>query len=625
MIFEIRRKLGSWLYFFGFLFIFFSYSSQSMTITAWSVFSLGVVLILSDPILYSVEQIRNLSLNLNVYSYILGVFSIFLFLIRSVYFSSEAAEETSFQNAMRNVFLVLFIFFFLTSILLRFSLQMSQIRYGSESNDFSFKKSSYMLSFVFSILTAVVVFVFINYLSVIKNPILDFSPGYYSFSSNAESVIRSLKRPVQIYAFLPVQQAVSSRSTSTSAPTLFRIAEDVKLSLEQLPVLNSGITINFINADLESEKLAEFGSVGNGTILFRVANRSDRVSRFDKPYTERKIFISTEKDLQSFEREVVRSLIQVSSPPAKIYYTASNGERDFDLDKMYLVNGMDAFKSDLAFYNYSLHRLDEKNNWPGKLPEDIDVLFIAGPTVPFSEDAKNILKEYLKKGGHLWVSSEKNSRENFSWLLGDILNSNYRYKDTALTNVNSFPGTPITDFVSDHRTTENLKQIGKNILVFPNSGFLERVKTDSPGKSDKELSNFKITEIIKTTSSTFLDANRNGKKEPGEISGSFPLALAFEKEKGAKIVFFAGTDWISNMGFNFPVKNNNSVLASDSLFWMTENPLAAGLKAEPVESRSIQVTDDMKFNNMIFGIVIFPVLIVLVTISGVMYYRKKQA
>ena len=124
---------------------------------------------------------------------------------------------------------------------------------------------------------------------------------------------------------------------------------------------------------------------------------------------------------------------------------------------------------------------------------------------------------------------------------------------------------------------------------------------------------------------TVLDKNRNGKQDPGESSGRFPLGLAIENPAtDARIAVYSDIAWISELGLRYQADHRNPILAADTLFWMTESQIAAALPAEPRKDRSIQITEELKLRNLILGMVVFPVGLSLILGLALYFYRRNR-
>ncbi|MBI3396555.1 MAG: Gldg family protein, partial [Spirochaetia bacterium] len=338
-------------------------------------------------------------------------------------------------------------------------------------------------------------------------------------------------------------------------------------------------------------------------------------------------------------------LIQVASPEKNIYFTSSNGERYSFTDKANERGGIETLKNMLRFYNYQIKALDHNTNWPGPIPDDAAAVVIAGPTTAFGAEAKKAVLDYLKKNGRLLVAVDPDGAEDFSWLLRELPNNPFSFKKATLSHIPNLPGVVVTDNSQKHRITENLSIAGRSLVVFPNTGYFDEGKVDKDAPKDGILSGLQAVAFVHTPFNTVIDSNRNGKKDAGEASGRYAIGIAIEKpaptpkpgEKPAdkkqdkdakadapKIALYAGVGWMTEYGLTFPTDQRNIILATDTLSWLTESPLAAALVPEKRESRSIQVTDELKFRNMLLGMLLFPVGTAVALAAAIAVYRRRR-
>lgn len=675
LIYKFFKKHGVWFYFTGSTaaYLALSFLDSWIGITVLVFFTLAA---LSDPAVIAVGSFRKKEWKENAPLWIafsLGILAAATFIVR---WKIDAPPEStvSWQGRVRLALLALFLFSYLASFIYRLAVGLGYSSVESVTESLIKQKDRYLKNTVYSFFAVVPVLILLNYVSVLRNPSLDLSPGFYSYGDNSRTIIKSIDRDVQVFAFLPVQQAIRDRGERTTLPELFRIAEDVRVMLEQLPVINPRIHLQFMNADLESDRTGDFGTISNGAIVFRVLKSGDITSADDKPYVERRVYVYSENEMNRMEKETVRALLQVASPKKTLYFTAGNGERyDFN-DRSLQAGGIDTLKNELRFYNFELKKLDHDSNWPGPVPADAAALCIIGPSVPFGPDAQKAILDYAAKNGKLFITVDPNSPEDFSWLLKNFGGA-FQFQKAFLSNTPSLPGIPVTDNTVSHRITENLNLYGRSLVVFPESGYFEEKAPSAPMVSQSPpqpltpanpasgqpipapgqpvpgqpvpgqpvpgptpnpvanplapvaLSTLMPTAFLFTTFNTALDTNRNGRKDEGEKAGRFALGIAYEnaqRKDGAKAVIFSGTGWLTELGLRFPVDKRNIILAADSMFWLTESPLSAGLVPDERQSRSIQITDELKLKNMLLGIVIFPLGTALLLGLGIFIYRKKR-
>lgn len=391
--------------------------------------------------------------------------------------------EVAWSERLRTALLFLSILSYFASAAYRFMIGLSQAMKEVSDTAVRRQKQSYFQFAALSILAVVLSVVALNYLTVLRNPSIDLSPGYLSFGKEARRVIASLEREVDAYIFIPQQQAVRLRGGRIATPRLYRLAQGVRVMAEQLPLINSGIKVHFLNADLEDYDTDEFGKVRNGTIIFRVIKQQVR-NIAERPYNEKRIYIHTERDRNRLEREMTRALVDLASPAKTVYYTSNNGERLALGQEESRSGGFKSYKEQLDLYNARFRALDEGYEGKVAIPEDADILFISGPTVPFGEEARQEILSYLAGGGNLFVMADPAGEESFGWLFKELGGKPYRYSNTLLTNTN-FSGVMLTNsFASKHPATENVRKQSRPFLVLSQNGSIQNAPPEALEPAD---------------------------------------------------------------------------------------------------------------------------------------------
>lgn len=653
-IIDSYRRFGIWILFTGTMTILVS-SYFLDSLYGQLAMAAGILLSLSEPLLFLYERNRDRNFTIErgyLVAWGLGALAIALFFLRGWTFGTDdnTASADPLLPRLRMALLALFLLAYAAFFVYRLALSLGYTAIEARSRSLYENRRNFLQKSVFSIFAALPLIIGINFLATRWNPSLDMSPGFFSFSEESRGILGSIDREVTAYVFLPVQQAIRRQTKSRKTPELYRIAEDVRVTMEQLPIMNSRIQLRILNADLPSDRGEDFKHVNNGTIIFRANKGPGQVGPEDKPYIERRVYVYSEKDMAKMEREIVRALIQVSSAQKTIYFTASHGERFNLTDKATRPASIEILKEELRFYNFQLKKFGPDQGWPGPVPDDADALLISGASVDYSEEARESLLDYIAKDGRVLIAIDPEG-ESFEWLTRDHPKKSYRFRDRPLTNVRKFPGVAFTDSIAKHRVTENLNIAGRAILAFPNTGYFEEEK-ERPTEKDSEnpIKDLEPTVLVHSTFNTIQDGNRNGRKDRNEENGRFPLVIAYEKQpdarsapkqgtedsagdetqkkttppEGPKIIVFSGVGWLTNGGLRFPVDQRNIIMAADSLFWLTESPLAAGLQPEERKTRAIQVTDALKLRNILLGMVAFPVTTGVVMAVGMWFYRRRR-
>lgn len=592
----------------------------------------SALVLIADPLVLVVHS-RKAGLKLQSgYLYSLGllVLALVLFFVRSklnVSIDTVTNAEDAMLTRIRRVLLALFLFSYAGFFVYRLFICLGEGGLRASEVAADVKRRTVLVRSMLSLLAALPLFVLVNYLAHLRNPTIDLTPGYFSFGEASRTILKSVPAEVQVTVFLPELQAMKDPSMSKTQPELFRIAEDVRVMAEQLPVINSNFKLKFRNADLDLTASQDFGPVNNGTFVLRVLKQGI-LAPDGKPYIERRVYVFNENDMERLEREIVRAAIQVSTPERTIYFTAINGERWEFSDRARLPGGLETLKESLRFMNYQLKPLDLQSGWPGAVPENADAVVIAGPSSQLSAEARKSILDYLGRGGKVMAAIDPAGPEDMSWLL-EACDSTYRLQKAFMSSESVLPGIPITDSFENHRITENLNLAGRAFIVLPESGLFAQRPANAPAPAlvlQSGQEKLKQTVFLYTRYNTILDTNRNGKKDPGEESGRYPVGLAFEypDHKGARVVVYSGVGWLTDLGLRFRIDQRNIILAQDSISYLLESPLAAALIPEQRKSRSIPITDDLKFRNLILGVFAFPLGTVTVIGLGVFFFRRRK-
>lgn len=651
------QRSGGWVYFVGSLTLYLStyFLDSIFGIVALII---GVALALSDPAINLLAHRRGWTQALQrgaLVSWILAAIAAVLFFTR---FALEApaaklADESALLPRLRLLLLVLYFLSYAASVIYRIMSGLSESLEAAASLSVLEQRARYLRSAAYSIFAVVPAIVLVNYAANVRNPTLDLTPGYFSFTENGRAIVRSVPREVDVYVFLPEKQFTRRRG-DTPISEVAKYEDDIRLMMDQLPVVNSKIRLHYMNADLEAFNTSEFGNVTNGTIVFRALKPSVSDVTADSPFVERRVYVNTESDLKKLEREAVRALVFVAAPARNVYFSSLNGERYAIPSTERSPGGVEALKSQLRYFNANLRSLDANNGWPGKIPEDADAVFLLGPTTPLDNSARTALLDYLKGGGKVLVAVDPAGREDFSWLFNELGGGPYSLKRGRLTNTTR-SGVLVSDSYGTHRITEDYSgSARRHYLVGPDFGHLEQGTPPAPQTSAREeqgegeqsasaiaddsgervtrmavssLRELAPTPFLYSAHSTFDDRNQNARREENEPQMRHTLAVAFEKKElagGPKLAVFAGVDWMADRHAQFSLENVNMALAAQTLFWMVENPLATGIEPAERESRSVLVTDEMKLRLIVLCIFVFPIAMTGALALAMALYRRKR-
>jgi len=515
------------------------------------------------------------------------------------------------KSALWNNLKAFFIFLFLLSIFINF---IYRNILGYHYYNIFYQKTAVRIDntkIIFQSLVLILVLFIINFLLVKWNLTIDLTPGYYSFSKKSKEIISSIKnQSIKIYVFLPDQQLVQTKKDTTN-PDIYNFSEELKILFSSIPKLNPEIEVNFYNADLLENNNLSFGNVTNGTIILR----NYKNANYNLPYTERRFYVFTSFDLEKLEQNLIRSLMQIASEPIKVYFSTGLGERYTNVQKR--PYNIDFFIDVLRLYNFEIYEWNESKGFPYSLPNDAEILVLAGPQYPIPKETQNVILNYINNKGKLLIMIDPDGKEDFQWLF-QALKINYKFNKGFLLQVEKKPNFIYTDQLGIADITQNIKNMDRPRILFTGKGFFTKQEKEVP-------SDITIKEFLLTPFTTWNDVNLNQKKDniPEENNKQYVLGLTIEKDQ-SKIVMYSEVDWISNKTLLKNIYNLNLQLATDSLFYLGNRMNIPGILEEKRENQNILIDESGKVRILVLGIIILPLSMILLVVGLIYFYNKKH-
>ena len=243
------------------------------------------------------------------------------------------------------------IFIKFRSIELKNLLKSRQFRYG--------------LNVVLSIIGIIGIAVFIN---IIVSQKIDKSIDItkfknYSISEQSKQILRNLDREINVIAFF--------KESNPEKPL-------VQEKLEEYQRENKFINVVYKNPELQIDLKEKYDIRIDGTTVF------DSGDRFEK--------VTVVKE-QAFTTAILKLIQGITQ---KVYFLSGHGEHGIDGSSNFRYSQV---KTELEKVNYSVNQLSLLKET--KVPDDCDVLVIAGPKQPLKRQEIRMIDRYLKKNGKL--------------------------------------------------------------------------------------------------------------------------------------------------------------------------------------------------------------------------------
>lgn len=348
------------------------------------------------------------------------------------------------------------------------------------------RASRYGTSAVLSTILGVAILAMLAFLAA-RNPVrFDWSEaGVHSLSEQSQKVLGGLAQDVDVTAFVSAGQAGPVREL------LGRYAyESPKFKVEYADPTARPDLVEKLG--ITPEKL------GKG--LVRVAIGGDAV------------------ELEELDEEkLTNALVKLTRQGSKkVYFLEGHGERPLAGEAGEGKDGYSRAAEALRNENYQIESLVLGQK--GDVPEDADVVILAGPTRPLPEEEHAALERYLERGGAALVLLDPRSGaglgkdlERWGVAVGD---------DVVVDRLQGFFGRAATPFAGEyaaHPITENLREVT----------LFHVARSVRP----TEAARARFTEIVKTSPDSWAETDveaffGEGKAELAEPDLQGPVSLA---------------------------------------------------------------------------------------------------
>ena len=433
----------------------------------------------------------------------------------------------------------------------------------------------------------------------------------YSLSEKTRNVLAAVKEPVRVVVFM------------TGTTPLF---EQVKELLGRYQAACPKLTVEFIDPErdpLRTRQLTqEFGVSVANTVVFSQGTRkkhvtSDQLAEYDYEGFQ----FGQAPRIKAFkgEEQFTSAILQVTNPKVpKAYFTTGHGERD-----------LDGFGDDGLS---QLKELFKRDNWDvakatllsGAVPEDCDLLVVAGPTAPFAPVERQAIEAFLDKGGRVLalldpVLGPGQQESGLGELLGkrgvvlgnDLVVDPERrlpFFDLSAVFVNEFRAHPAVDPL---RGLAVLLPVARSV----SPGTQEGVKcstlfaTSAAGWGETDIAG--------------IISRRTVNKDPMDTPGPVSLAVACEPEKPEKgswrLVAVGDADFATNSQI---ASAGNANLAMNLVNWLGKREESLGIAPCQPEQVNLVLSASQLRAIMLVSLVGLPA--VGIALGVVVWWRRRR-
>lgn len=430
------------------------------------------------------------------------------------------------------------------------------------------------------------ILVVINYLGYENSTRWDLTEDKVNtLSTETLDVLNSLPGSVEALAFFTPR--LSSESAQRTLES-YQFASDGKL------------TYRIINPEEELVLAQEAQISRDGTIVLRIGDRQEPVE-----------FIS--------EREITAALIRLMSEEVRaVYFLTGHGERSVDTAA---EGSLTQAKRILESKNYKVETLNLLAS--NTIPEDANVIVIAGPSQPLSNGEVSLLDTYLQNGGALIVMEEPLPVTDFGDAadpLAEYLEADWGISlgnDIVIDLSSNQPFIAVVGSYATHPITEKLMGL---VSLLPSA----RSVTVSG-----QVGEINPVEIAFTSENAWAETDLEGIEnqsqdiapdEGVEKVGSVSLAVIGEvAETKARMAVFGDSDFASDTYFT---SYGNADLFVNTVDWAAEQENLINLTPRETTNRVLVPPQRYTLGLILFGSVFFLPGVVL--LAGVVVWFQKR-
>jgi ABC-type uncharacterized transport system involved in gliding motility auxiliary subunit len=352
------------------------------------------------------------------------------------------------------------------------------------------------------------------------------------------------------------------------------------------------LAVEFIDPDrdpLRTRQLAqEFGVSMANTVVFAQGDRkkyvsSDQIAEYD--YTGMQFGQAPKIKAFKGEEQFTSAILQVTNPKVpKAYFTSGHGEHDLE---GWDEGGLSQLKELLKRDNWETAKLPPFST---SIPEDCDLLVVAGPTAPFAPVEKQAIEAFLEKGGRLLA------------LLDPVL-----------------PGRQQASGLEELLAKRGVK-VGNDLVLLPVARSV----------STQQAQGAKTTVLFTTSSAGFGETDLEGlllrrtvEKNPNDTPGPVSLAVAAEPEKAEgpawRLVVVGDSDFATNGQL---ANAGNANLAMNLVNWLGQKEQSLGIAPRQPEQVNLVLSAGQLKAIMLISLVGLPALGIVLGV--VVWWRRRR-
>jgi ABC-type uncharacterized transport system involved in gliding motility auxiliary subunit len=472
---------------------------------------------------------------------------------------------------------------------------------------FSKRTTQYGLNSVLMSLIVLAIMVVLNMIFSNHDLKKDFTKNkLHTLSEQSVKIVKGLGQDVALKAFVAPGQV----------PEFTQI-------FEKYTYYNKQLKTEFVDVDKEPLMVKKYNIRQPGTIIVESGTRTARVESLSGP------------DDPKVEERLTNAIIQVAKgDKKKIYFLIGHGEH------LISDTGREGFSEmkdqmEAGRYNVADLNLLEKD----KVPDDADMVIVAGPRSEIVEGEYKTLDAYLLKGGKLFVMVEPNSPDSLKGFLAKYGVDWHAKKAVLETNrlQQLAGGNPLTPLVVTYDQGNEITRDARQMSLYPIATPIEKSAQIPAGN--------KVDGLFSTSARSFevaLTGDKVTVNQEKDRKGPISLALAVtgkataaekkaeepKKEDGKKdeapkepefrMVVVGDSDFATNSVKKFGI---NADLFQNMVSWLSHEEDLISIRPRAADTSEFEITEVRARVINLASMVVAPLMMFL---SGIFMWLSRR-
>jgi hypothetical protein len=395
--------------------------------------------------------------------------------------------------------------------------------------------------------------------------------GLHTLAPATRQALQRLQQPLRVTVLFTAQDIYKGR----------KLLERTRELLQEYAAISPHVLVEYIDPVMEpgrareaTEDLKVDAARLPAYCVVRYADRHVPV-RWNQVLTTRKNILGEKETVFQGERIFTAAVRRLLDPRTKrVYFTV--GHHEYGLySEGDVPRTLGRFARELRRQNYHPDQVDLEAE--GVVPPDCDLLVVAGPVLPFTEEEARALHRYVRDGGRLLALLETGDHRGRTPMKGWLQEYGIRLHDDLLKDPRQNLGDAESFILAagnpKHPIVAAAGQLRCGLMEARSMGILKRKPSET----------WEVKPLLQSSPSAraFVYDSREKRLRASMSRGPFHTAVAAEDlaESGTRLVVVGDADLAGNFAIQ---REDNRLFLVSAVRWLTqrEQPIAIPEKAD---------------------------------------------